>query len=60
MRPICIMTSIIAFAFDQYFRDVIGEFVRYFDHLNSTEWAIISASAVTFGFVCLRGTTIRD
>ena len=54
------MTSIIAFAFDQYFRDVIGEFVRYFDHLNSTEWAIISASAVTFGFVCLRGTTIRD
>jgi len=54
-----IMATIIAFSISQWFSDSLGELVRYFDHLNSTEWAIISASTVVFGFMCLRGDSIR-
>jgi len=54
------MTSIIAFSISGWFSDSLGELVRYFDHLNSTEWAIISASAVAFGFMCLKGQSLRN
>jgi hypothetical protein len=49
-----------AFSLSQWFSDAIQELVHYFDHLNTTEWAIISASAVAFGFLCLRGTSLRN
>lgn len=55
-----IMTSIIAFSISGWFSDSLGELVRYFDHLNSTEWAIISVSAVAFGFMCLKGQSLRN
>lgn len=54
------MTSIIAFSISGWFSDSLGELVRYLDHLNSTEWAIISASAVAFGFMCLKGQSLRN
>ncbi len=53
------MNLLLAFSTSQWFADALYELVHYFDHLNRTEWAIISASAVAFGFICLRGNSIR-
>ena len=54
------MNTTPAFSLSQWFSDALHELVYYFDHLNTTEWAIISASAVIFGFLCLRGTSLRN
>jgi hypothetical protein len=54
------MTTIIAFSLSRWFSDALGELTRYFSHLNSTQWAILSASAVAFGFMCLKGQSLRN
>jgi len=51
---------LLAVSISSWFNDAFYELVHYFDHLNSTEWAIISASAVAFGFICLKGESLRN
>lgn len=50
----------LAFSASQWFSDATYELIQYFDHLNSTEWAILSACAVAFGFICLKGQSLRN
>jgi|GEM_PF-1490065 len=54
------MKFTLAMSISSWFNDAFYELIHYFDHLNSTEWAIISASAVAFGFMCLKGQSLRD
>jgi hypothetical protein len=54
------MNTTPAFSMSRWFSDALQELVNYSDRLNTTEWAIISASAVIFGFLCLRGTSYRN
>ena len=56
LRP---MNSLLAFSLSNWFSESLYDLVHYFDHLNGTEWAIISGSAVVFGFACLKGTSLR-
>ena len=36
-----------------------AELVIYFHRMSVTQWGVVSASAVAFGFLCLRGSGIR-
>jgi hypothetical protein len=38
----------------------IYELKDYFRHLTVTQRGLISAASVVFGFLCLRGFTVRD
>jgi hypothetical protein len=53
------MSSLFDFSFSNWFSEARYDLMRYFDTLNSTEWGIISATAVAFGFICLKGDSIR-
>ena len=35
------------------------ELVYYFNHMNTMQWGIVSACAVGFGFLCLKGTGVN-
>jgi hypothetical protein len=48
------------FSVQIWFADAIYELKDYFRQLTSTQWGIICAASVVFGFLCLRGFTIRD
>lgn len=48
-----------AFSFSQWFFDAWGEFTRYFGTMNTWQWGVVSASAVAFGFLCMKGNSIR-
>ena len=49
-------TILAAFSISGYFMDAWGEFTRYFGHMNEMQWGIVSACAVGFGFLCLKGS----
>ncbi|TWT84472.1 hypothetical protein CA13_59510 [Planctomycetes bacterium CA13] len=51
--------SLFAFSITEWFRDGIHEIVHGFNHMNVTQWGILSACAVAFGFLCLKGHAIR-
>lgn len=42
-----------------WFMDAFNELVDYFHHMSVTQWAIISAMAVSFGFLCMRGNALN-
>jgi len=42
-----------------WFFESWAELVRYFHDMSVTQWGVVSASAVAFGFLCLRGNGIR-
>ncbi len=48
-----------AFSLSGWFFDAWGELVRYFNTMNTMQWGVVSACAVAFGFLCLRGTKIN-
>ena len=50
------ITILAAFSLTGYFMDAWGEFTRYFGTMNQTQWAVVSACAVAFGFLCLKGS----
>ena len=53
-------TSIVAdFSFTLWFFDAWSDLVRYFGTMNTYQWGIVSACAVTFGFLCLKGSGIN-
>lgn len=54
------LTAIVTgFSFSTWFFDSWSDLVRYFNTMNSTQWAVVSASAVTFGFLCLKGSGVN-
>ena len=48
-----------AFSFSDWFSSATHELVYYFNHMNTTQWGIVSACAVAFGFLCLKGTGLN-
>jgi hypothetical protein len=54
-----ITDGLLAFSFRNWWSQVTAELVNYFHHMDVTQWMIISACGVTFGFLCLRGTGVR-
>jgi hypothetical protein len=37
-------------------RSISSELMTIFNQMNTLQWGIVSASAVAFGFLCLKGT----
>lgn len=52
-------TLLLGFSLTQWFADASHELVDYFHRMDTTHWMVISASAVVFGFFCLRGNAIN-
>ncbi|QDS92160.1 hypothetical protein FF011L_08960 [Roseimaritima multifibrata] len=50
---------IVAFNLSQWFNRTTNEVMYYFSGLSSTQWGILSACAVTFGFLCMRSNDLR-
>ncbi|SMP58840.1 hypothetical protein SAMN06265222_106131 [Neorhodopirellula lusitana] len=48
-----------AFSLTDWLWDSWYELRHYTTHLNKTQWGIMAASSVLFGFVCLKGNPIR-
>lgn len=51
--------NILAFSLSQWFQDATTELSSYFSTMNTTQWGIVSACAVAFGFLCLKGTGLK-
>lgn len=49
----------LGFSLRLWFDDACNELVNYFDRMDTTHWMVISACAVFFGFLCLRGTSLK-
>ena len=47
------------FSFSAWFFEAWSDLVRYFHTMNTLQWGIVSASAVIFGFLCLKGSGIN-
>lgn len=52
-------TLLASFTLSGWFMDVWTELTRWFSTMNTTQWGIVSASAVIFGFLCLRGSDVN-
>lgn len=50
---------LLAFSLTDWLWDSWYELRHYTTHLNKTQWGIMAASSVLFGFVCLKGNPIR-
>ena len=42
-----------------WFFEAWAELVEHFHKMNATQWGVLSASTVIFGFLCLKGTGIN-
>ena len=47
------------FSLSGWFFEAWTEMVHYFNAMNTIQWGVVSACAVTFGFMCLKGTGIH-
>lgn len=50
---------LLAYSVVDWFWDSWYELQYYGAHLNKTQWAIMAAASCLFGFLCLRGNTLR-
>lgn len=50
---------LVAFSVSDWFSSAMYELVYYFNHMNTMQWGIVSACAVAFGFLCLKGTGVN-
>ncbi|EMI44366.1 hypothetical protein [Rhodopirellula sp. SWK7] len=50
---------LLAFSVTDWFWDSWYELRHYATHLNKTQWAIMAAASCVFGFVCLKGNSLR-
>ena len=50
---------IAAFSLSGWFSAATHELLYYFNHMNTTQWGIVAACAVSFGFLCLKGTGLN-
>ena len=42
-----------------WFMDAWRELVRYFATFSTTQWGIVATCVVAFGFLCLRGHSLK-
>ena len=56
---IMLSTMFARFSFSTWFFDAWSEMVRYFNTMNTMQWGVLSACAVAFGFLCLRGSGVN-
>ena len=49
----------LAFSLQSWGRDAVLEVTRYFEQMSATQYGILAAASVIFGFLCLRGYQIR-
>ena len=54
-----ILDILAMFSLSDWLNDAVAEFVHYFNHMNSKQWGIVSAASVAFGFLCMKGHSIR-
>jgi hypothetical protein len=47
------------FSFSTWFFDSWADLVQYFHTMNTIQWGILSACAVAFGFLCLKGSGVN-
>ncbi|MEX0824804.1 MAG: hypothetical protein WD119_01485 [Pirellulaceae bacterium] len=45
--------------FREWFSDALDDLVLYFGDMNTTQWGILSACAVLFGFFCMRSQDVH-
>lgn len=50
---------LLAFSVTDWFSDSWYELRQYAGNLNKTHWGIMAATSCLFGFLCLRGNTLR-
>ena len=48
-----------SFSISGWFFEAWADLVTYFNSMSTTQWGIVSACAVAFGFLCLKGTAIN-
>lgn len=51
--------DILAFSITLWFSDAWGELVRYFNTMSTWQWGVVSACSVAFGFLCLKGHSLK-
>ncbi|MEM9587385.1 MAG: hypothetical protein AAGA03_08885 [Planctomycetota bacterium] len=49
-----------AWSFSGWFWAAWRELCRYIDRMGTTEWAVMAAAAVAFGFLCLKGHSLKQ
>ena len=52
-------TILAAFSLSGWFFDAWAELTRCFNRMDTTQWGIVSAASVVFGFLCLRGSDVN-
>lgn len=50
---------VLSFSIRSWLMQVSHELTNYFEHLSTTQYAILAAATVAFGFLCLKGHAIR-
>lgn len=58
-EPTWLSTSPLAFSMVDWFQDGWYELKHYCGHMGKTQWMVVSACTVTFGFLCMRGYSIK-
>ena len=51
--------TLLAASISRWFWQSWAELTHYFDDFSVTQWAVIAASTVAFGFLCLRGNALK-
>lgn len=59
MTPPDLLSQLLALSLQRWFRDAFVELTRYFEQMSTTQYGILAAATVAFGFLCLRGYQIR-
>lgn len=51
--------TFLAFSLSTWFSGAWLELCQYFNNMSTTQWGVIAAASVAFGFLCLRGNSLR-
>jgi hypothetical protein len=51
--------SPLAYSLRSWFWQACAELTKYFEQMTVTQYAILATATVAFGFLCLKGYTIR-
>ncbi len=53
------LQTFLGLGFRDWFSEALDELLRYVGDMNTTQWGILSACAVAFGFFCMRSQDVR-
>lgn len=51
--------ALLSMTLRSWFFEAVNELTNYFEQMNTTQYGILAAATVGFGFLCLRGYQIR-